>query len=43
VEGYRNFNPELSAKCKSLLEKVSQELPYEKYAFIGGKLKSLLT
>lgn len=43
VEGYRNFNLELSAKCKSLLEKVSQELPYEKYAFIGGKLKSLLT
>jgi hypothetical protein len=43
VEGYRNFHPELSAKCKSLLEKVSQELPYEKYAFIGGKLKSLLT
>jgi hypothetical protein len=42
IEGYRNFETDLSLKCKSLLKRVAEELPYDKYAFIGGKLKSLL-
>jgi aminopeptidase N len=42
LEGYRTFEESLSLKCRELLERVSRELDFKKYAFIGGKLQSLL-
>ena len=42
IEGYRDFEEPLSSKCKELLARVSEALPFGEYPFIGGKLQSLM-
>ena len=43
IQGYRDFPPKLSQKCKQILESLSNALPSNEYPFINGKLKSLLS
>ncbi len=42
LANWRMFEPGLRAEAKALLERMSVELPREKFAFVGGRLAAML-